>query len=315
MSRPLILLTCHHQDEAEKNSLLEKLGGVEPGARVETWSEARLDGQGNWQPVFNRALNDARIVILLLSADYLNSAFISQPAVGELLRRHHAAGLPVIGVLARPCAWRVVGWLDQFRVYPEDRSPIWNSSTGDVENVLTGLAETVVASIKAAAGKKRELSYGAALPAGKARGPVPAQKPFAKTKRILVIEDESGWQRRLDRILGEINCTSVAAETYDQALDLLNTTDFDLVIVDLNLDKSTGYADGLELMPQIRDRFGRRVPVIVLTGTGGLEEQRRAFKDYQVYDFIQKAKLDFTELQSLVIQAVGRDTGQGSHWL
>ena len=180
---------------------------------------------------------------------------------------------------------------------------------------MTGLVEMVGTTIEATAGKKRELRNGPVLQADRERLSVSPQKPFAKTKRVLVIEDEAGWQRRLDRILSEINCTSVTAENYDQALDLLTTTDFDLVIVDLNLDKSTGYADGLELMPRIRDRFGGRVPVIVLTGTGGLEEQRRAFKDYQVYDFIQKAKLDFTELQGLVIQAIGRDNGQGSHWV
>jgi CheY-like chemotaxis protein len=315
MSEPMILMTYHHQDEAEKGILLEKLGKIEHGKRIETWSEARIDNQGNWQPALNRALGEARIALLLITADYLNSAFISQPAVAGLLQRHSAAGLPIIPVLVRPCAWRVVAWLHQLNVYPQDGTPVWHSSGGDVEGVLTGLAEMVEAKIKATAGEKRELRKGPVLQAGRERLPASAQKPFDKTKRVLVIEDEAGWQRRLDRILGEINCTSVSAENYDQALDLLNTTDFDLVIVDLNLDKSTGYADGLELMPRIRDQFGGRVPVIVLTGTGGLEEQRRAFKDYHVYDFIQKAKLDFTELQRLVIQAIGRNNGQGSHWL
>ena len=270
MSGPMILISYHHQDEAEKDRLLEKLVATKDGERIEAWSEDRLDSQGNWQPAFNRALTEARIAVLLITANFLNSAFISQPALGVLLQRHHAAGLPIIPVLVRPCAWRVVGWPGQFQIYPENGTPIWNSSGGDVESVLTGLAKMVEATIKATAGKKRELRNGPVLQANRDRSPVPVQKPFAKATRVLVIEDEAGWQRRLDRILGEINCTSVTAETYDQALDLLNTTDFDLVIVDLNLDKSTGYADGLELMPRIRDRFGGQVPVIILTGTGGL---------------------------------------------
>ena len=80
---------------------------------------------------------------------------------------------------------------------------------------------------------------------------------------------------------------------------------FDLVTIDLNLDKSTRYADGRELALQIRERFGDDFPIIIVTGTGDLEEQRRAFKEYNVFDFIEKAKLDMEEFQRVVLEAVG----------
>jgi len=96
----------------------------------------------------------------------------------------------------------------------------------------------------------------------------------------------------------------VIADSYDQAMDIITNFNFDLITIDLNLDKSTQYADGLELMPRIREMFGNHVPIIIITGTGGLEEQRRAFKDFNVFDFIPKARLDVEEFQNIVIEAV-----------
>ena len=96
----------------------------------------------------------------------------------------------------------------------------------------------------------------------------------------------------------------VTASNYEQVESLLNDFNFDLVTVDLNLDKSTQYSDGLELVLRIRESSKQHIPVIVVTGTGNLEGQRRAFKEYGVFDFIQKAKLDLEEFQGVVKEAI-----------
>ena len=103
----------------------------------------------------------------------------------------------------------------------------------------------------------------------------------------------------------EVGCTVTIASNYEEAEARLAALSFDLVTIDLNLDKSTQYADGLELILQIRKICGPHFPIIVITGTGDMEEQRRAFKDYNVFDFIQKARLDLDEFQATVTEAIG----------
>ena len=106
-------------------------------------------------------------------------------------------------------------------------------------------------------------------------------------------------------MLKEVNCSVVTAANYEEVKGMLGKFDFDLVSIDLNLDKSTRYADGRELALRIREKFGNDIPIIIVSGTGDLEEQRRAFKEYNVFDFIEKAKLDMEEFQQTVLEAVG----------
>ncbi|MBI1880002.1 MAG: response regulator [Chloroflexi bacterium] len=122
--------------------------------------------------------------------------------------------------------------------------------------------------------------------------------------QVLVVDDEPSWQNRLKRILRGINCTVVTTSNYMEAEAELTNSTPDLVTIDLNLDTSSDYADGLELVSQIREKFGPSFPVIIVSGQGDLGRQRRAFRKYHVFDFIEKAKFDFEEFKETVIEAI-----------
>lgn len=121
---------------------------------------------------------------------------------------------------------------------------------------------------------------------------------------VLVVDDDPSWQDRLKRILRRVNCLVLTASTYAEAKAELANARLDLVTIDLNLDKTTEYADGLELVSHIRHAFGLMFPIIIITGKGDLSRQRQAFKKYNVFDFIEKAKFDFEEFQAIVLEAI-----------
>jgi CheY-like chemotaxis protein len=202
-----------------------------------------------------------------------------------------------VPIIARACAWRAVGWLQEMNVRPKNGAPVWSGDELDVDEKLSVIVEEIVQLVKA----------------NQHSTPTPMQGVNKNMRqpnlsvpwRVLVVEDEPSWQKRLSRILAEINCQVVTISDYEEVETLFDQFDFDLVTVDLNLDKSTQYADGLELAQRIRERFGQRIPIIIITGTGNLEEQRRAFKEYNVFDFIQKERLDLEEFQQAVLEAVG----------
>ena len=92
-----------------------------------------------------------------------------------------------------------------------------------------------------------------------------------RSKRILVVEDELMIRMLLEDMLGELGYT-VAAEAgrLDEALQAAKTADFDIAILDVNLD-------GEPVSPVADALVARGTPFVFATGYGerGLPEPYR----------------------------------------
>jgi CheY-like chemotaxis protein len=96
-------------------------------------------------------------------------------------------------------------------------------------------------------------------------------RPAAPAKRVLVVEDELMIRMLLEDMLGELGYT-VAAEAgrLDEALEATKTAEFDLAILDVNLD-------GQPISPVVEALVARGTPFVFATGYGerGLPEPYR----------------------------------------
>ncbi len=80
--------------------------------------------------------------------------------------------------------------------------------------------------------------------------------------RILVVEDELMIRMLLEDMLGELGHTiAVAAARIDEALEAAKTADFDLAILDVNLN-------GEPISPVADALVARGVPFVFATGYG-----------------------------------------------
>ena len=88
---------------------------------------------------------------------------------------------------------------------------------------------------------------------------------------VLVVDDEDDVLNATRRLLSREGMTVHTAPSGTAALDLLRTTDVDVVLVDLEMPHMHGY----ELIAALRSE-GRLVPVVVLTGHGDAQSTRNA---------------------------------------
>ncbi|WP_109700526.1 response regulator transcription factor [Chitinophaga deserti] len=108
-------------------------------------------------------------------------------------------------------------------------------------------------------------------------------------QRILIVEDEVKVANAVRMGLEENGFEVEVAYDGRMGKSLATSGDYDLVILDLNLPHSNGY----EICELIRRR-NSKIPVIMLTALGGMEDKMQAFElgadDYLVKPF------DFREL-------------------
>lgn len=124
-------------------------------------------------------------------------------------------------------------------------------------------------------------------------------------QRILIVEDEVKVANAVRMGLEENGFEVEVAYDGRMGKSLATSGDYDLVILDLNLPHSNGY----EICELIRRR-NSKIPVIMLTALGGMEDKMQAFElgadDYLVKPF------DFRELLARIrvfLKRAGAEVG------
>ena len=123
--------------------------------------------------------------------------------------------------------------------------------------------------------------------------------------KILIVEDYADWQELLGGILRREGHDVQTAGDLKAARDLIrNTKDLDLAILDIRLvETDASNEDGMKLLAEIhhQTRFTR---VIMISGHGTMEKQRKAFREFRAFDFFRKEQFDSDEFRRGVQEAV-----------
>ena len=109
-------------------------------------------------------------------------------------------------------------------------------------------------------------------------------------KNVLVIDDEDFIRELIKDFLELDGVYCAGAETAEQGMELMNQTDFDLILLDRNLGKTKAE----DLIARIRNK-NQNTPVVILTGDQQCGEDYLQeigadgiiFKPFQVNDFMQ----------------------------
>lgn len=117
--------------------------------------------------------------------------------------------------------------------------------------------------------------------------------------RILIAEDAERISSFISKGLEAAGFSTVVAPTGDQALAMLRSADFDLLILDIGLPGK----DGFEVMQEIRGT-GNEIPILVLTARDSVDDTVASF-DGGADDYMSKP-FSFDELLVRVKRRIHR---------
>jgi len=115
-----------------------------------------------------------------------------------------------------------------------------------------------------------------------------------KSLRILVVEDHNDTLEALSRLLTRFGHEISVADRAENALNMIESKEFDVVLCDINLPDGSGY----DLIAEAKRK--RPIKAVALTGFAANEDIQRG-KDAG-FDFHLTKPVDFHELRAVLGQ-------------
>ena len=261
-----IFCSYAHKDEELREELAVHLKPLENEGIVTVWSDRKIISGSMWEDNINTQLNSAQIILLLISPDFLASDYCNIEAK-KAIERKNKGECRIIPIILRPSRWEKT-FLTNLKVLPKDGKPVtkWDSEDDAFLDISEGINEVIDEAIEEQ--NKMWISN--------------------KNSKIIVIEDDQQWRDRLIVLLENANYKVEAYNGYsDEVLLRLTDIDYELVIIDLNLDKAKSINEGKKIVEYVR-KHESETPIIMISGVAELSDVRDAFVEFKISDFIEK---------------------------
>jgi pterin-4a-carbinolamine dehydratase len=133
-----------HQDKALQSQLLRHLSRLIQTGQVIPWDDEEILPGVEWKQEIDNHLKTADIIVLLVSPNYMSSAYCSGEEMPVALRRYEAKEVQVLPVILRPTDWRETP-LGQLQVLPTNGKSVveWRDRDQAFQDVAKGIAKVV----------------------------------------------------------------------------------------------------------------------------------------------------------------------------
>ncbi len=135
------LFYCYsHKDEHLRNELETHLKILSHRGLIESWYDRNIEAGDDWRAKIDDHLENADIVLLLVSADFIASDYCYQIEMDKALKKQVAGEARVIPVLIRDVNWKTAPFAD-LQSLPKDAKPVteWASRDAAWRNVSEGI--------------------------------------------------------------------------------------------------------------------------------------------------------------------------------
>ena len=135
-----LFISYSHRDEALKHQLDKHLASLKRQQVIDSWHDRRLEAGMEWAKEIDDNLNQADIILLLISPDFIYSNYCSEIEMEQAIKRHEAGEAIVVPIILEPCDWQ---WLpcSKYQAFPKDAKPIttWTNINEAFLDVIQGI--------------------------------------------------------------------------------------------------------------------------------------------------------------------------------
>ena len=138
-----VFISYSHRDRKWLNRLLVHLKPLERTRKLDIWDDSKIKPGTPWKDEIDKALHSSQIAILLISADFLASDFISDNEVPQLLLGAQGRGTIVLPVIVSPSRFKNSENLSAFQAVNSPENPLTRMTAHKREEFFVDLASVV----------------------------------------------------------------------------------------------------------------------------------------------------------------------------
>lgn len=139
-----LFVSYSHRDQKLLDELVKHLSILQRQGVIERWDDRMISPGEDWKERISAHLEEADVILLLLSSNYMASEYIFSEEMTRILERHKAGQSKVIPIILRPTFWEVAPF-SSFQALPSNGVPItaWTNRDEAWVNVAQGIQKAL----------------------------------------------------------------------------------------------------------------------------------------------------------------------------
>src|SRR2546429_9213317 len=118
-----VFVSYAHADQELCRKLEDHLSSLKYSGKITIWQDQEIPAGANWEGQIHTHLNEADMILLLISSSFIASKYCWNKEVQTALERHKAGAARVIPILLKPTLWQDTP-LGQLQALPTEAKPI-----------------------------------------------------------------------------------------------------------------------------------------------------------------------------------------------
>ncbi|MEM8715862.1 MAG: toll/interleukin-1 receptor domain-containing protein, partial [Cyanobacteria bacterium P01_G01_bin.4] len=135
-----------HKDEALRNQLETHLKLLQRKGYIDPWHDRRITAGDEWKEEIDTNLEQADIILLLISADFIASDYCYEKEMARAIERHNEGKARVIPVILRMTdSWEINTPFGNLQALPKNAKPItlWDDRDSAWADVASGIRNAI----------------------------------------------------------------------------------------------------------------------------------------------------------------------------
>jgi nucleoside phosphorylase len=139
-----IFFSYTHKDEGLRDKLATHLSALRREGVIKEWHDRKIGAGREWAGEIDRNLETAHIILLLISADFINSDYCMDKELKRAMERHESNDARVIPVILRPVDWEGMSF-SKLQALPKDGKPVtsWSDPDEAFLNIAKGIRSLI----------------------------------------------------------------------------------------------------------------------------------------------------------------------------